>query len=1072
MLSQHKTRQFFFVILLLFITWPVQARGKGPQGTIRVGVFPVEPLTFVDKQGVAQGLFPDLLREIVKDESSAIAFVPGSWAEGLERLQKEEIDLILSVAFSPERAEIMDFNYESVVELWGQVFVNPEGKSKNINDLNGRKVAVMRKDITGSNFIMTTEKLGVRCEIVEFATHAEVFTAVMKGAVDAGVAPQHIGLRHAKEYNLVGSSIIFSPFSVFFASKKGMQKELLSHIDAHISNWKKNPDSVYYNRLNYWIGGQNAGVKIPDWLIYASIIGVFVILFFFGFTVLLKRTVRIRTKELQESEAKFRAMVETFPLAIHQTVGVEQITEYLNPTMVKLFGYTQADIPSVAQWWPLAYPDEIYRRQIAEEWTKRVKHAIATQSPIEPMEVVCTCKDGSKKHISWEYITLGDKNYSCGLDITERKQAEAKLAESEGILRDIVESTLSGFWDWNLVANTEYLSPTFKRMFGYKDHEMENSPESWQKIIFPEDLPGVFEMFDRHVKSRGQQPFHNEIRYWHRDGSIVWVICAGRVVEWAEDGTAIRMVGCHIDITERKQAEEALRESQQFNKQIIQSANEGIIVYGPDLRYQAWNSFMEQMTGIPASEVLGKYPLEMFPFLQETEVIERLEKVIAGQSVDSIEFPFFLQSTGKSGWTRDNSASFYNEKGEIVGVIGLVSDITESKRMEEAQEKLQAQLQQAHKMEAIGTLAGGIAHDFNNILGAVIGYTEMAIDSIPPDSIAVGYLEKVEEASRRAASLVKQILAFSRQANTEDVALQPAAIIKEAIKILRPSLPSTITIKQQIDTATKSILADPSQVHQVLMNLCTNAYHAMEERGGTLEISLEDRELSHKDLQQQTGVSPGSFVVLTIGDSGPGITAEIRDKIFDPYFTTKAVGKGTGMGLAIVHGIIKRYAGFITCETVLGKGTVFHVYFPAIEQVLSAPGEILENVQPGKERILFIDDEEFLVDLGKTVLERLGYEVTVRTSSMEAWNTFKNQPDRFDIVITDQTMPGVTGSDLALKMLQLRPNLPIILLTGYSSIISEKKAKSMGIKGFAMKPMVRKEIALLIRQVLDNKTAC
>jgi CheY-like chemotaxis protein len=219
-------------------------------------------------------------------------------------------------------------------------------------------------------------------------------------------------------------------------------------------------------------------------------------------------------------------------------------------------------------------------------------------------------------------------------------------------------------------------------------------------------------------------------------------------------------------------------------------------------------------------------------------------------------------------------------------------------------------------------------------------------------------------------------------------------------------------------------------------------------------------------------VSPGSFVVLTIGDSGPGITAEIRDKIFDPYFTTKAVGKGTGMGLAIVHGIIKRYAGFITCETVLGKGTVFHVYFPAIEQVLSAPGEILENVQPGKERILFIDDEEFLVDLGKTVLERLGYEVTVRTSSMEAWNTFKNQPDRFDIVITDQTMPGVTGSDLALKMLQLRPNLPIILLTGYSSIISEKKAKSMGIKGFAMKPMVRKEIALLIRQVLDNKTAC
>ena len=523
-----------------------------------------------------------------------------------------------------------------------------------------------------------------------------------------------------------------------------------------------------------------------------------------------------------------------------------------------------------------------------------------------------------------------------------------------------------------------------------------------------------------------------------------------------------------IDITERMRAGEALRESEQNFRTLSNSGQALIWTSGTDKLCDYFNTIWLAFTGRTIEQEMGNGWTEGV----HPDDMQRCLDIYVGAFDRRENFSMVYRLRRYDGayrWLLDDGCPRYDSKGKFIGYIGHCLDISEYKQAEEDKKLLQAQLIQAQKMEAIGTLAGGIAHDFNNILGAIIGYTDIAVESIPPDSIAVGYLEKVSVASQRAASLVKQILAFSRQANTEDVALQPAVIIKEAIKILRPSLPSTITIKHQIDSATKSILADPSQVHQILMNLCTNAYHAMEERGGILDITLENCELSNEDLQNQIGVSPGSFVVLIIGDSGPGITAEIRDKIFEPYFTTKEIGKGTGMGLAIVHGIIKRYGGFITCETVLGKGTVFRVYFPSMDLAVTAPVKTVENIPSGKERILFIDDEEILVDLGKTVLERLGYEVTVRTSSIEAWNTFRNQPDLFDVVITDQTMPGLTGSDLALKMLQLRPKLPIILCTGYSSLISEEKAKSMGIKGFAMKPLVRNEIALLLRKLLINK---
>ncbi len=399
----------------------------------------------------------------------------------------------------------------------------------------------------------------------------------------------------------------------------------------------------------------------------------------------------------------------------------------------------------------------------------------------------------------------------------------------------------------------------------------------------------------------------------------------------------------------------------------------------------------------------------------------------------------------------------------------LLHEIAERKLAEEQRQKLETQLQQAQKMEAIGTLAGGIAHDFNNILGAIIGYSEMIHDDSPPDTPLAHDIYQVLLAANRAKELVKQILTFSRQAKNHRIPVQTATIIKETIKLLRSSIPTTIAIEQDIDPEAGMVLADPTQIHQILMNLCTNAFHAMEMAGGTLTISLYKKSFSQDDLDTMPKMRPGNFVQLTVKDTGVGIAPEILERIFDPYFTTKEVGKGTGMGLAMVHGIVQSYDGFISCNSLPGAGTVFQITLPTYTEPAAEEDGSREPAPAGTEHILLIEDEEILLEMGKNMLERLGYHVTTRKNGGEALETFQAQPEFFDIIITDQTMPGITGVDLAKRILQIRPGMPIILCTGYSSQISEEKAQALGIKGFAMKPLAKKDITALIRNILDDR---
>ncbi len=409
-----------------------------------------------------------------------------------------------------------------------------------------------------------------------------------------------------------------------------------------------------------------------------------------------------------------------------------------------------------------------------------------------------------------------------------------------------------------------------------------------------------------------------------------------------------------------------------------------------------------------------------------------------------------------------SSSAVPDEDGKLDYIVYVVTDITERKRLEE-------ELFQAHKMEAMGTLAGGIAHDFNNILTAVLGYSELAKDDALAKGLSASYLDEVIKATLRARDMVKQILSFSHKKPGYLHPIAPHLIIEEALKLLRNSMPSSVDIRTRIDCNCGMINGDPTKLHQIIINLCTNALKALDDEKGVIDIHLHRRQLNADDLRIQEEVQPGPFVELLIRDNGCGMNKTTTQHIFEPYFTTREVGEGTGLGLSIVYGLARSMGGIVQVHSQPGVGSEFRILFPVLPAASrreTAP--IIADLPMGTERIMVVDDEEMIAELQKALLKKQGYKVTALTSSSDALKLFSAEPDAFDLLLTDQTMPEISGHELAAKFLALRPDFPIILCTGYSAIISRKQALKMGIKLYIHKPVQRCDLVRFVRDVLDS----
>ncbi len=544
-----------------------------------------------------------------------------------------------------------------------------------------------------------------------------------------------------------------------------------------------------------------------------------------------------------------------------------------------------------------------------------------------------------------------------------------------------------------------------------------------------------------------------------------------------------RVLDCHIDgtikelsnkilgiedIVLRSPAFELLDIKKHFEV-ILTNVSNGILELNRDSgRIIFTNTVAQEIIGLPEESILS---MDLPSIFKDTEG-DRIKKILENQS----DTP---QTIGKKNPVRINNRLLLLNIIPIEDKLGaftivVLHDVTDRKKAEEEKAKLESQLHQAQKMEAIGTLAGGIAHDFNNILGIILGHADIALDDILDEKSIKHDLEQVLMAANRAKDLVKQILSFSRQDRGIKEPFYLCRLVEENMKALRSTIPTSVKLRIKIPARCRNnissclmVLVDPTQVHQLLINLCINAVQAMNEKG-VLEISIKEVKFEDQIPADRSGIEPGIYEQLSVSDTGPGMGPEIIEQIFNPFFSTKEVGKGTGMGLSIVHGIIESHGGKIFVDSEPGKGTVFHLYFPTTEKRPEIKTVGMVTLPTGTERILFIDDEKMMASMGKKILEKQGYSVTAMTNSVEALKLIEKDPTQFDLVVTDQTMPNMTGVELAGQIIKIRPGLPIILCTGYSNIIDEVQAKKIGVSEFVIKPINRQDIVNLTRRVLDR----
>ena len=554
----------------------------------------------------------------------------------------------------------------------------------------------------------------------------------------------------------------------------------------------------------------------------------------------------------------------------------------------------------------------------------------------------------------------------------------------------------------------------------------------------------------------------HDIQFKIKDKSLIWIEYSMHPI-YDKRGVVEYLIAEGRDITSRKQAEESLRVSEKKLNAILNTNPNPVLVYDNQAQPQYINNAFTQVFGWTLKELQEKQAL-FIPDNEKEKNCKKIKKFYDDYYNDKKTISLETKRLTKNERILDvfiNASLIEGQKKEPVGMVTNLTDLTEAKRLE-------TRLQQSQKIESIGTLAAGIAHDFNNLLFPIMGYAEMAIDIAPKGSILERNLNEILKASTRAKKLVQQILTFSRQNNQTQKPLQIQLVVKEALKLLRASLPATIEIRQDIEKDSGQIMSDPTRIHQVVMNLCTNAFHAMEETGGLLEVSLRKINLSSDDLTD-LNIASGQYVCLKVADTGHGMEHDVLMKIFDPYFTTKETGKGTGLGLAVTYGIVKSISGDIRVKSEPGKGTVFYVYLPLINETLVSEKTETSRMPPtGTEHILLVDDEEMVISIEKQMLESFGYRVTPCRSSVEALDLFSAQPTRFDLIITDLTMPDMTGDKLASELMKIRPDIPVILCTGYEKKISKKKVEALGINGFLLKPIVLKELAEMVRDVLDN----
>ncbi|MBW2041055.1 MAG: MEDS domain-containing protein [Deltaproteobacteria bacterium] len=644
----------------------------------------------------------------------------------------------------------------------------------------------------------------------------------------------------------------------------------------------------------------------------------------------------------------------------------------------------------------------------------------------------------------------------------DRKAAENAAREREARYATLTENLNIGVYrtagpsgDRFLEANT-----AMARIFGCETREEFSKIKPSKTFQDPKDR---IQLLDK-LSARGQLR-NEEIQLLKKDRTP-FTASTSIVAIRNPEGKIDYFDGVLEDVTEQKQIQEAVRRSEQKFRDLFNSVSD--LIYTQDLegRFLSFNQALLHILGYTPEELIGRPASDfMKPELKLLYRSEYLQKILEEGRCQGVTI--YFAKDGRKIYLEYRSV-LVKPEGQAPYISGIARDVTEKMLSERKIKGLEEQILHSKKMQAIGTLAGGIAHDFNNILGIILGNAELALEDVVEKDPVRHHLEEIQTASLRARDVVKQLLSFSRKTEHERKPLRLSPLIKESLKLLRASIPADIAIETRLDETAATVLTDPGQIHQVLINLCTNAAHAMEETGGTLTLRLENHVVESTSPSGTAPLTTGRYVKLTVEDTGSGIDARHLDRIFDPYFTTKEMGKGTGLGLSVVHGIVKDHKGEITVESRPGSGTLFSIYLPAYAGEATHEAEKAATLPTGSERILFVDDEASIVEIGTRLLERLGYRVEGHTHPLDALARFSEDPHGFDLVITDMTMPHLTGDRFIKEILALRPQTPVILCTGFSARINAESAARLGVRCYLEKPLNWSELARSVRKAVEE----
>jgi len=773
---------------------------------------------------------------------------------------------------------------------------------------------------------------------------------------------------------------------------------------------------------------------------------------------------------LQTAEATYRNLFLNSQIGLFRTDINTGFIIDANDAVARFLGYKDRGEL-------FAQPFNIAERYVDNKDREKMLSLLKEHGEFKNVEARYRRNDGSIIWMRFSGKLVPEKGWLEGVseDITKERLANEALHKSENRYRLIAENVADVIWTMDMNLNFTYISPSIYKLRGYSVEEA--MAHSLDQVVTPDSIERMINIFTEKMSliefgdEKGFKPANFEVQQLCKDGSAIWASINARILP-GHDKQPASILGITRDISEHKKVQAALLESNKKLFQtsshlsaVIENANVWLNVVDRDGNVVIWNKAAEQISGYSRDEVMshGKIWEWSYPDAEYREEIFSKARMIIeqGGTLENFETTIRTKSNNSKiiSWHSRNLA---DEKGEPIGSIALGRDVTATKLLE-------AELVQARKMESVGTMASGIAHDFNNILFMITGNAELAMEDISEWNPVYNNLKEIKSAGLRAAGIVNQLLNFSRKTDQEFKPIRAVTVIKDVIEFLRSTIPTTIEFRKQLPDIETTILGDPTQINQMMINLCINASQAMEATGGILDIAVENITLDETTVERHSDLAPGDYLKITIIDTGPGIEPQTMGRIFDPYFTTKGVGKGSGMGLAVVHGIVKNHNGTITVDSQPGEGATFTILFPVIYEKPEMNVPVSDKIPRGNgEKILYIDDEVSIAKMVEQMLERQGYSVEAQTSPATALELFLSQPDAFDLVITDMTMPQMTGVQLSEKLKEVRPDIPVIICSGHSALIDEEKAKTIGIDGYVMKPLVMRDIAKSIRNVLDR----